>query len=908
MNLFNRIKFASAVFDNNPEAQKLFKSGQLKLASEIDQPAKRPDVETTEAINAFIKRNPVEKADGGMLVKPSVDGSRPGYKGKTNWTTKEVQEIYKDLPEGMYVQKRTLPSGKIDYTYRAKIRYKGKVYNFPSKVATPENKKQLIKDLEAKYDELIPNRLSREEYAKLRLLPENRRLKGEEFAAKLNKMGKEPYYGGTWNNKKVYNYDLASPRTKTRIADDLGFFEKRTVKEAKEIIKRFSGGKHFLKNKNLKDSDITTRASAYIAMEKFEETSGTGRSWPRGKQNKRKVWTNIYNSYRQGGKFELINEKELADADGKVNWKKDLNWRKAKFKDKKSGAIFTYDNLEKMVDKHGGGYQKAIKPYNDNAILNQTTFKGKTLNSILTEGLLKKEYETLIGKKVRLNDVGLLKYISEKKPYYSFVEAHHTEGVKDNPFKTESAFKYANREQGIIQKKYNAAVASGDVNKISEAKKVYINDMNRISNELGGIRYKTDNRFIGTKGTSKSIVEAAAKESGFSDKKIKQIIASFGSGTCAVEFGKAAAEGGRIGYKTGTVGLDDCFKSGITNMNSGNYKTADQVNDARNLLLKSKNLLRAVTKYGVLPELAFIGLESAGRTIMGDSVGDSIKKSIDTFTFGLTDFTSDINKKEFDAAGGFGDMKLNVDKYKANFDKVQSLKRDIQNLEAMNVGGEFGYMGSRDNEIAFKKAALKKAEQKLLSSQLPEAQMKTISRMEDNLYDAKRAKSSLSKAALKDQMDGISTFGLGDYTGADSGRMFPTSESQEKMNLELFPSFRDDMKKVDLAKPLFNQTKEDLMTKAKIDEDEADKFLNAINFYKNIDNLSLSDAAAMYGDEQTYGTQGTFGGEAIPQTPAYDFSEGGIASLSGGDKSGAAPKSGPQPQGLPYVYNRVKRT
>ena len=82
-------------------------------------------------------------------------------------------------------------------------------------------------------------------------------------------------------------------------------------------------------------------------MEKFEETSGTGRSWPRGKQNKRKVWTNIYNSYRQGGRFELINEKELADADGKVNWKKDLNWRKAKFKDKKSGATFTYDNLEK---------------------------------------------------------------------------------------------------------------------------------------------------------------------------------------------------------------------------------------------------------------------------------------------------------------------------------------------------------------------------------------------------------------------------------------------------------------------------------------------------------------------------------------------------------------------------------
>jgi hypothetical protein len=38
------------------------------------------------------------------------------------------------------------------------------------------------------------------------------------------------------------------------------------------------------------------------------------------------------------------------------------------------------------------------------------------------------------------------------------------------------------------------------------------------------------------------------------------------------------------------------------------------------------------------------------------------------------------------------------------------------------------------------------------------------------------------------------------------------------------------------------------------------------------------------------------------------LASGGIASLSGGDKSGPAPESGPQPQGLPYVYNRVKRT
>ena len=70
--------------------------------------------------------------------------------------------------------------------------------------------------------------------------------------------------------------------------------------------------------------------------------------------------------------------------------------------------------------------------------------------------------------------------------------------------------------------------------------------------------------------------------------------------------------------------------------------------------------------------------------------------------------------------------------------------------------------------------------------------------------------------------------------------------------------------------------------------------------------MTLSDAEVIYSPEQVYGTQGTFGGEAIPQNPAYDFSKGGIAGLSGGDKSGPAPESGPQSQGLQGLMNRVK--
>jgi len=878
------------------ELMDLFDEGEVTTADKIDRPQSSLD---REAYKDFMDRNPM--MDGGMLVKPSADGSRPGYskdKGrpvtKKKLTTKQVQEIYKDLPENVYVMVQERGKDKIpEYTYRAGVRGDriGKENWRMALKATSENKKKIIEATEKKLNEYYPNRLTREEYAKIRLKPENKRLRGEDFAKKLNEMGYTTATGAEWNRSSVYNFDLESPRTKKRIADDLGFFEKRTVAEAKEIIKKFSGGKHFLKNKNLTDADITTRAASYVAMEKFEETSGTGKSWPRGKQNKRKVWTNIYNSYRQGGRFKLINEKELADADGKVNWKKDLNWRKAKFKDKKSGATFTYDNLEKMIDKHGGGYQKAIKAYNDNAILNQTTFKGKTLNSILTEGLLKKEYETLVGNKVRSNDVGLLKYISEKKPFYSFVEAHHTEGVKDNPFKTEPAFKYANREQGIIQKKYNAAVASGDANKIAKAKEVYVNDMNRISDELGGIRYKTDGRFIGTQGTTESIVKAAATEAGFNQGKIERMLATFSNNPkCIITFGKAkaAADGGRIGYQTGTVSLSECAKDGAKNFQDGKFKTADQVQDAAKLLRGGRAVVSGLMKYGIVPELAYVGLEAAGRTILGEKPTNALLKSIDTLTFGVTDFTSGIEAEKF---GKDADRKLAVDKLRESQAKVNSIQQDISNLETLNTGSQFGYEGDQTEAIQMKNVELEAAKKELEKNYVNPDIVQYIDRKAENIADAERAKSTDSKLRLKSQMEGMP--GVADYMDTETARVFPRQPSQVELNLNMLPSFKDyqksDQGKID--KTIMNTPDEVLQNIAP----------GALEMKKALqDAYKMENLKDTFGAEQMYGTQGVF---------SQPLAGGGIAGLSGGDPKGAMTRSmNPDSQGLSYLFNRVKNT
>ena len=60
--------------------QEMYGDDVITTADKINRPEPKKEVQEIEAINAFMKRNP--KAGGGMLVKPSVDGSRPGYAKK----------------------------------------------------------------------------------------------------------------------------------------------------------------------------------------------------------------------------------------------------------------------------------------------------------------------------------------------------------------------------------------------------------------------------------------------------------------------------------------------------------------------------------------------------------------------------------------------------------------------------------------------------------------------------------------------------------------------------------------------------------------------------------------------------------------------------------------------------------
>ena len=59
--------------------QEMYGDDVITTADKINRPEPKREVQEIELFNKFNRRNP--KADGGQLVAPSVDGSRPGYAG-----------------------------------------------------------------------------------------------------------------------------------------------------------------------------------------------------------------------------------------------------------------------------------------------------------------------------------------------------------------------------------------------------------------------------------------------------------------------------------------------------------------------------------------------------------------------------------------------------------------------------------------------------------------------------------------------------------------------------------------------------------------------------------------------------------------------------------------------------------
>ena len=384
----------------------------------------------------------------------------------------------------------------------------------------------------------------------------------------------------------------------------------------------------------------------------------------------------------------------------------------------------------------------------------------------------------------------------------------------------------------------------------------------------------------------RKIVKAQAERGEVGPIKIQKLLASFGDGTCAVQFGKGNKDGGRIGYATGPASLDNCIASGAKNFNDGKFKTAEQVQDAAKLLRGGRAVVSGLMKYGIIPELAYVGLEAAGRTLLGEQPTNALLKSIDTLTFGATDFGSGIEAEKF---GKFSDQKLAVDKFRNSQALVNSLQSKLKNLEDIsNQGGE-GYVGDLTSDIQMTQAQLQTAQKALQENTVSSDIIQFIDRKGQEIADTQMAKSNFAKQSLKDQMEGIP--GIRDYTDTESTRIFPAQPSQMDLNLNMFPTLPTDFMQlktsdaIDLAQAL---RAEGQNVSAK----------DILAYRDDLKQMPLSKQAEIYGDEQVYGTQGA--------SVLQPLAGGGIAKLAG-DRSGAMLESmNPDSQGLQGLMKRVR--
>ena len=120
------------------ELQNLFDEGVVTTADNIPQPEPRQDVVDREAINRFMRDNPPGMADGGMLVKPSADGSRPGYKTKKGYIkplSPELQKLFNQTNPGEKWGEGRFDATKEGQSNRANWRY------------TIDEKKKFLDDL-----------------------------------------------------------------------------------------------------------------------------------------------------------------------------------------------------------------------------------------------------------------------------------------------------------------------------------------------------------------------------------------------------------------------------------------------------------------------------------------------------------------------------------------------------------------------------------------------------------------------------------------------------------------------------------------------------------------------------------------------------------------------------------------
>ena len=601
-------------------------------ASEAPIPAKTQNVEEIEAINRFVRANPrTEKAGGGMLVQPGFGGVRQGYA--------------EDLPEGISIRPHGKYPDKKYYTYQ--IMKDGKTVASNMLKATPENLKRIVDMRNEAMNKIYPNRTSETEFVKLR--KKYKKLTAENFAKKLNELGKKTFQGKDFTKGNVITlmgrYGIKSAIETT--------YTKRPISEVKKIIKESSGGLEFIKK--FGDDENMLRKKAYTLKSMASKKTST---FAKGTSNESKQWLSLFRAANGGDRIKMTGTFDGKDISNIENWPRDKKgkidwsikgpdgepaWKSVRFVDTKApikNATFEWNtekkpngqykyvggNLKNQIDNvfGEGFFRKSTAAYDLQAMsgTKNIMYKGKSLppKQVIAMKMIENEYKNKYGKMPSKD------YVSRRLNFVSFQEAHHPYGVANDPYFTELASKAANSRLTLIEEKYKKLIKENPANKnklINDFKK----EARDLSAEFGNIR---TGQVIDTGGLfGKKATPRELYQSGLSQANIKinsplyKKLMTFcpkssggGAGVCTIDEAM-----------TGLISESKQLQSG--NMNEAQAKRTAQKIRAVTRVGTGATLTSLLGPYGLAGEVVIDGAFMANNMLDGgDTYKEALSKSL----------------------------------------------------------------------------------------------------------------------------------------------------------------------------------------------------------------------------------------------------------------------------------------
>jgi len=371
---------------------------------------------------------------------------------------------------------------------------------------------------------------------------------------------------------------------------------------------------------------------------------------------------------------------------------------------------------------------------------------------------------------------------------------------------------------------------------------------------------------------------------------LTNLVASLGGGNCGRGLKN---QGGRIGLQDGTPNVDVCFKNATQRINSGfkNATPAEARNYTKllNAVKGSAVIGRNLLKFGIVPEALYVGADSLIRMGYGDTFKEAGLRAADFFIPGDQMQEADKLKVQRTLGDAAATNVGRVFDYRNQIANINSLEQQKQNFEGLSGGGAFDYVGDLSADIENIDARLNQAKNNLQNKfMVSEAETVAADKALEEAYDISKAKSPFAKTlkALRDIEPVQDDPFLSDVT--------TPQKTQMDLNLKMFAPMQTDFMKmtdtdiINRRRQLKNMGVPDLPSSRQLMADR-DKEI------ADMKARSLLD----FPREQVFGSEGTFFGQPLAR--------GGIAGLSGGDKSGPPPERGPNPQGLPGLLKRVKK-